>query len=32
MKYWKITNAEECHNGLKYKTGLNTLLPHENRG
>jgi hypothetical protein len=29
MKYWKILNESECHNGLKYKTGLNTLLPHE---
>jgi hypothetical protein len=29
MKYWKITNESECHNGLKYQTGLNTLLPHE---
>ena len=23
MKYYKILNEEECHNGLQYKTGLN---------
>ena len=23
MKYYKITNEEETHNNLKYKTGLN---------
>jgi hypothetical protein len=23
MKYYKITNTDECHKGLQYKTGLN---------
>jgi hypothetical protein len=28
MKYYKILNEDECHNGLQYKTGLNVdILP-----
>jgi hypothetical protein len=33
MKYYKILNKEECHNGLQYKDGLNEdLLPFAEKG
>ena len=33
MNYYKITNKEENHNGLKYKTGLNIdILPFNPSG
>ena len=33
MKYYKITNATEKHNGMKYKTGLNVdVLPYNPNG
>ena len=27
--YFKLLNKKECHDGLQYKTGLNTLKPGE---
>ena len=33
MKYYKITNKEECHNDMIYKTGLNIdILPFNPSG
>jgi hypothetical protein len=33
MRYWKITNEEECHNELQYKDGLNIdILPFNPSG
>ena len=29
VMYFKLLNKDECHNGLQYKTGLNTLKPDE---
>jgi len=33
MKFYKITNKSECHNGMKYQTGLNIdILPFNPSG